>query len=220
MRRRLRDARMRRRFGKVKPGDGSSLPPWRWWQPLSRSLFTAELADARGGVEAIAVDVDFFDDDGHVQLYRNGAQTAVSSLPAAFPVPGGHVEVMTSTFGLRRMHLVRADGTASMLTPHPRSAEGLRARLDQKHPVLSRVIGVVAIAVLLVSLALAVPSIVEWVSHLEPVAERFGTFTSPIPMPGWLYITLLVASIVAATERALTLRYHWLIDTDAGMLGG
>ena len=41
-----------------------------------------------------------------------------------------------------------------------------------------------------------------------------GTFTSPIQLPAWLNTALLVAGIIAAFERALTLRNHWLIDAD------
>ena len=55
----------------------------------------------------------------------------------------------------------------------------------------------------------------EMVTRLDIVSDRFATLTSPIDLPGWASTTLLVAGILAATERALTLRNHWLVDLGA-----
>jgi hypothetical protein len=33
-------------------------------------------------------------------------------------------------------------------------------------------------------------------------------------LPAWANTTVTVAGVLAATERALTLRNHWLIDLD------
>lgn len=211
--------RRSRKLKKVKPGDGSALRPYRAWHALWRSLFVLDLAGQADVVEEYAVDVDFFDWDGTVALYRNGTQAATATLPAAFPVPGGVIEVATSTFGLKRIHMVGDDGTTRRLRPHPRSAEAWRARLGHRHPGPSRAIAGTAIAVLLVSLALGVPQVIELVSHIPPVAERFGTFESPISLPAWLNTTLVFASVAAAIERALTLRNHWLVDADTWWLG-
>lgn len=73
-------------------------------------------------------------------------------------------------------------------------------------------IGIVSITVLLIALVLGVPQIIEQISHIPPVAERFGTFTSPIQLPAVLNITLVIAALLASTERALRLRYNWLLD--------
>ena len=75
-------------------------------------------------------------------------------------------------------------------------------------------IGLVAVMILLVGLVLMVPQVVELVTTVEVVAAQVGTFTSPIQLPVWLNTTLLVAGMIAAFERALTLRNHWLIDAD------
>lgn len=224
--RRVRD---RRRAAKVKPGDGSALKPYRWWQPLTRSLFTIELAD-QDARTAYAVDVHFFDTDDYgdtvALLYRDGVQEATSTTPAAFPVPGGRIEVQATMFGLKRMHYVRdGDAPASptadqgrVLTPHPRSAEGLRARLAARHPLASQVIAGAAIAVLLVSLVVAVPAFVELVTQWDVLADHADPYTSPFDLPGWASTALLTASIVAAIERAITLRNHWLVDADTSWL--
>jgi hypothetical protein len=113
------------------------------------------------------------------------------------------------------MHHVSEGGdTARTLRPHPRSLEGLRARFGRRYPGASRVLGMLAIIVLLLGLVLMVPQAAELITSIPPVAERVGAFTSPIQLPDWLNISLLVAGALAATERALTLRNHWLIDAD------
>ena len=147
-------------------------------------------------------------------LYRDGVQVHRSDLPATFPVPGGVVDVAVSLYGLTRMHYVLDDGTERTLRPDRASLEGLRARFGRRFPRASSVIGAVAVVVLLVGLVVAAPYALEMVTRLDVVSERFGTFTSPIDLPGWASTTLLVAGILAATERALTLRNHWLVDLD------
>lgn len=52
----------------------------------------------------------------------------------------------------------------------------------------------------------------EQISSIPPVAERVGTFDSPVALPAWFNIGLTVAALLASTERALRLRYHWLLD--------
>ena len=56
------------------------------------------------------------------------------------------------------------------------------------------------------------PQIVEQVSQIPLVAENVGTFASPIHLSGALNVGLVVATLLASTERALRLRYHWLLD--------
>ncbi|MGW4798552.1 hypothetical protein ACWEPC_39655 [Nonomuraea sp. NPDC004297] len=47
---------------------------------------------------------------------------------------------------------------------------------------------------------------------MRPIAENLGTFASPIHLPRWLNISLAFGAALASTERALRLRYHWLLD--------
>ncbi|NLF04339.1 MAG: hypothetical protein GX593_04980 [Actinomycetales bacterium] len=211
--------RKERAIRKVKPGDGRPLKPFRWWQGLYRSLYFLELADDDATPHLYAVDVPFFDLDGKVELYRDGAQLARSTDPATFPVLGGQIQVKTSTYGLARMHFVSDDGEERVLRPHASSAEGLRARFGARYPRTSAAIGALAVAILIVGLVLGLPQILEWASELPVIADNLGTFTSPITLPAWANTTLLVSGIVAAIERALTLRNHWLIDADTWFLG-
>jgi hypothetical protein len=140
---------------------------------------------------------------------------AESKLPAAFPVEGGTIEVEATDFGLRRCHYVTAAGVERQLVPDPASAEGRRARLGREHPTLSRWIGIFSVVLLVVSLLLLVPQLVEAVTLVPPVAERFGTFESPVDLPVWASSALGLAAVLASTERALRLRHHWLLDSAA-----
>lgn len=206
----------RRAQKKVKPGDGHALKPYRWWQPLSRALFHIRLPDEYGRKELWSVSVGFWgEDDGQTwaQLYRDGVHVAKATTPAELPVSGGRIEVAASSFGLKRCHFVGADGTVRQLAPDPRSAEGWRARLDRRRPALSRTIGVVSVLILLVALVLGVPQLIEQITRIPPVAERIGTFESPITLPAWANTGLVVAAFVASVERALRLRYNWLLDS-------
>lgn len=200
---------------KVKAGDGHALPRYRWWQLFSRSLFHLHLAGAGGAPQTWSVDVRHGgDSDGEVraQLYLDGVNQARSKLPAAFPVPGGTIEVVASGFGLRRCHYVTYDGSERQLMPDPASAEGRRARLERTNPGLSRAIGIASVTVLAVALVLAVPQVIEQITQLPPIAERIGTFSSPVHLPAWANTALLLATLVASTERALRLRYNRILD--------
>lgn len=211
--------RRARAVKKVKPGDRRALKQFQRWQILSRSVFTIELADPDGTTHEYAVDVQYFDLDGKVGLYREGRQVATATVPAVFPVPGGVLEVNTTMFGLSRMHFVPDDGEARPLRPHPHSAEAARAGFGRRFPRASAVVAGAAVVVLLAGLALGVPQLVEWVSHQPVVAERVGTFTFGLSVPAWANTTLVVGGMLAALERALTLRNHWLIDAETWWMG-
>lgn len=200
---------------RARPGDDHPLQRYRWWQLFSRSLFHLELDGVAGAPEHWSVDVRHGgDSNGEVWalLYLDGRNQARSKLPAAFRIPGGIVEVATSSYGLKRCHYVADDGTTRMLTPDPASAEGRRARLDQNRPALGRAIGIVSVVVLVIALVLGVPQIIEDITRIPPVADAVGTFVSPIRLPAWTNITLVVGALVASTERALRLRYNWMLD--------
>ncbi len=200
---------------RVKPGDGGALQPFRWWQLFSRSLFHLPLADGPAGPEVWSIDVRHGGDSNGVviaQLYRNGRNEARSKVPARFPVTGGVIEVAASAYGLKRCRYVSVDGTQRQLDPDPRSAEGRRAALDRTHPVISRAIGAVSLAVVIVAFVLGVPQIVDQITHIPAVAERVGTFVSPVRLPEWANYGLLVGTVVASTERALRLRYNAILD--------
>jgi catechol 2,3-dioxygenase-like lactoylglutathione lyase family enzyme len=212
----------RRAVQRVKQGNGRPLKRFRWWQQLSRALFYLPPRDDDGRQTVYAVDVRYLqaalsdDGKGKAHLYLDGRHHAESTLPAAFPVPGGVIEVASTSFGLKRCHYVTDEGVEYQLLPDRSSAEGRRERLDQEHPALSRWIGFVSLLLLVVPALLVVPQLVEVAFEIPPVAERFGTFTSPVHLPFWLNVALGLGAAVASTERALRLRYSWLDSVAQG----
>lgn len=207
----LRDGLAARR---LRPGNGEPLPRFRWWQLLSRSVRTLTLRAPDGTTHTYAVDVRQLGDrdDGAVRarLYLDGALHSLSTMPARFPVPGGHIEVAVNVYGLGRCHYVRTDGTETLLTPHPASAEGRRAYLDRTRPRLSRLVGVVSTLLVLIGICVAVPQLVETISQAPPVADSLGTFDLPMRVPLEVNIAAGIAAVAGSAERALRLRSNWL----------
>lgn len=212
----LQHWRRRRAVERIAPGNGSPLRRIRWWQMLGRSLFHLDLTDAAGRAIRYSVDVRPWrtDQNGYVKvhLFRDGAQHAVSRAPAFFPVEGGTIEVATTSVGLKRCHYVTDRAVAHQLTPDTRSAEGRRARLARSRPTLSRAVGIASTAALLVGVLLLFQEIAVPILQIPPVAERIGSVGPLIHLPLWLTIALGAAAVLASTERALRLRYHWLLD--------
>jgi hypothetical protein len=206
--------RHQRAVNKVKPGDGHKLKPYRWTQLFSRSLFYAKLREDDGHVHTYAVNVNYFSEESTTDLYRDGKHYATSKLPAVFPVPGGFIEVAITTYGVKRMHYVSDDEAAHMLYPDRRSTEGLRMRFDARFPRASSVVGISAIIILLVTLVLGLPQLAALISQIPFIEENLGSFESPWVLPDWLNTMLMIAGILAALERALMLRNHWLIDME------
>jgi len=208
------DWKRNRAAKRVRPGDGRALQPFRWWQLLRRSLFLLEVFGRDGHPVGYAVDVRHWADketgESVAHLYVDGRHHAYSRVPAMFAVEGGTIEVAASQFGLKRCHYVAADGAERQLIPDPRSAEGRRARLDSRHPSLSRSLGFVSVVMLLVGVALLVLQVAEPISEIPPVADSIGTFESPIHLPLWLNLALGLGAVAASTERALRLRFSWL----------
>ncbi|MFI1225039.1 MULTISPECIES: hypothetical protein [unclassified Streptomyces] len=216
----FKEWRRRRALQRVEPGDGRALKRFRWWQVLFRALFYLRLTHSDGRQTVYAVDVRHGQNQtsGQVKahLYLDGRQHARAGLPAAFPVPGGTVEVAMSSFGLKRCHYVTTGGVASQLVPDRDSAEGRRAYLERAHPALSRLIGALSSMVLVVALTLLVFQLIEPVTQVPPIARRFGSHTSPLDLPGWLTLAIGGCAAAASTERAWRLRYSRLLDGGAG----
>lgn len=198
----------------MRAGDGRPLAPFRWWQVLSRSQLSLAIPDAAGSTAVYTVDVHQLGDrsDGEVRarLYRNGALHAASRLPARFSVHDGHIEVAAGAYGLRRCHFVPHTGDERQLVPHPRSAEGRRAAFDRDHRAASRVIGILSASIVVIGVCLAVPQLIETVSHIPPIAESIGTFTWPLRLPPAVNLGVTLAVVAASIERASRLRSSWL----------
>lgn len=202
------------RARRVRAGSGEPLRRYRWWQMFSRSLRSITLTSPEGTTSTYTVEVrhggDMTDGEVRARLYVDGALQSYAKMPTRFEVPGGHIEVAINGFGLKRCHYVQADRAEQQLSPDPRSAEGRRARLHRRHPAVSRVIGLVSIAFVVVGLCVEVPQIIEALSQIPPIADSIGTFTSPVRFPLHMNLAIGLAAVVGSTERALRMRSSWI----------
>lgn len=213
----LSDRQRRKGAKRTRPGDGRPLQPFRWWHLLSgRKLFSLPLVRSDGSRADYVVDVRMSGkqsgDFGMVHIYLDGRHHAESPLPAVMPVEGGVIEVSESTSGLRRAHYIPNEGDAVQLIPHPASAIGRRLRFDREHPTLSRTIGAISIVLLVVGVGVNGLQLLEPLSQIPPVAAQFGEFMSPLHLPLWANVTLGLAAGFASAERALRLKFNWLLD--------
>ncbi|MEV5827030.1 hypothetical protein AB0L25_15750 [Spirillospora sp. NPDC052242] len=181
---------------------------------LHRSLYTIVHDGPDGPGRTWTVDVTMKDVGWVAELYLDGAWQEKSDVPAAFAVPDGTIEVKASMYGVTRAHLVLDSGPERPLTPVAGTAEDLRGRLARRHPRLSRTIGALAIAILVVNLVLAVPQALEIVTGISLVADHVGSFRSPVSLPPWLNAVLLSAGILAATERVLMRRSNRVLNIE------
>lgn len=213
---RWNDRRLERR---VEPGDGRPLKPFRWWQMIGRSVLSVTLP-VNGSPVAHTIEVKHGGDamTGVVKarLYLDDRLHAQSKLPARFPVVGGHIVVRRSEVGMRRCEFLAHDGTQRRLEPHPRSAEGRRMRFAHEHPLASGLIGALSVLMLIIGTGLNALQAAEPISRIPLMADTFGPFESPLHLPVWLNAALGAAAVLGATERAMRLRHHWLLDSGAG----
>ncbi len=90
----------------------------------------------------------------------------------------------------------------------PGTAERWRSDLDRDNPTLSRQLAAASWTVLVLALLLQVPQLLELVAN----GTGWFSFTSPVTLPSSLNTPLTIAGALAGLERALRLRYHWLLD--------
>lgn len=199
---------------RVRAGSGEPLRRYRWWQMFGRSLRSITLPSPDGTTSTYTVDVrhagDMTDGEIRARLYVDGALRSFAKMPTRFEAPGGHIEVAITGFGLKRCHYVREDGTEQQLSPDPASAEGRRSQLHHRYPRLSRVIGILSIALVVVGLCVEVPQIIESLSQIPFVADSIGSFTSPIRLPLQVNLLIALAAVIGSSERALRMRSSWI----------
>ncbi|ANY09907.1 hypothetical protein AFB00_08630 [Pseudonocardia sp. HH130630-07] len=205
------DYKRRWQLSKVKPGDGTPLQPYRFWQLFARSVFGLRLPDGHFYEVDVRHTADSTTRRSPASLYRDGVQIARAGLPVTFPVPGGVIEVAKNQYGVKRIHHVRDDGTAQVLSPHPKSQEGRRARFAERFPRASSAVGIASVAVLVAVLVVSALNGAAALTTIDVVAEHVGRFTSPVPLTGWLKVAVPAAGFVAGLERATALRSHWLL---------
>lgn len=213
----LSDYRLRKRMARTRAGNGRPLEPFRWWHLVAgRKLFSLSLVRADGSQASYDIDVRLSGKQaggfGMVHLYLDGRHVAESTLPTAIRVEGGVIVVELSTVGLQKAQYLPDEGKARLLTPHPKTAIGRRMQFDRDHPVFSRWVAAIAVFMLLIGVGLNGLQVLEPLSQIPPIAEHFGRFESPLRLPLWLNLALGLGAGFAATERALRLKFNWLLD--------
>ncbi|MED4128875.1 hypothetical protein [Shouchella miscanthi] len=212
----FRQQKRRRAIKKVKAGDGHTLKPYRLWHIFTHSLFHITITRENNKQVNYALKSRYFADDSSVDLYQGTTHIAYSTLPASIPLENGILEVKSGGSGINKIHYVTDEAETFSIYPDKRSIRGWRLGLHRSFPTISKCLGLLATIVLLTSLVLGLPQIVEQITEIPRVAEYVGTFESPIHLPVWLNLTIGLATGFAAMERALMLRSHWLIDMETG----
>jgi hypothetical protein len=193
----------------ARPGAGRApLPPFRPSPSLQRTRFAIRLPDP----STATVDVDHL--SGRASLYWDDRHVQTSDMPVRFSLGPDRIEVAASRYGMRRIHLISADGSQRRLEPAPGTPEHWRAQLSRRHPGVGRTLAACAVIVLMTNLLLLAPQLLDLVTHQPLWADRFPQFLSPIDLPAWANTVLTITVGLAGIERALTFRHHRLLDAE------
>ncbi len=205
----------------MKKGDGHFLKTYRIWNIFTQSLFHIYITNEKNETIYYALKSRYFAEDSSVDLYHNNKHIAYSTLPAAIPVENGIIEVKSGGSGINSIKYITDKKETFSVYPDKRSVRGLRMGLHKSFPKISSLIAGIAIVILLTSLALSLPQLIESIAQIPWVSENIGTFESPINLSVWENFAIGIAVALAAIERALMLRSHWLIDMEtSGWEGG
>ena len=172
-----------------------SLRPLGGWAIVSRGRF-----ETHHDGHVWTVDLDYLDFGEKLHLYRDGVEVEVQKSPATFRLgAGARIEASMGLLGMRQVDLV-VEGETTMLTPVDGTAEAWRLQLERERPALSRLVGAVSWAVLVVALVCEVPQLIALIGG-DP----------PFMLPAGANFVLGVAALAAALERALRFKSsRWL----------
>ena len=148
--------RKKRRIKKVKDANGEPLKKIHFWQYLHRTVFHKRI-----GGDLYSVDVDLYGKElmgPERALYKNGVRIKESTVPSVYEVPGGFIEVETTTYGVKKINYV-TDTDEVQLIPDRHSLEGKRASFDSKFLSASKWVGYIAIVILIIGLIIAIPAV-------------------------------------------------------------
>ncbi|ACQ78959.1 hypothetical protein Bcav_0698 [Beutenbergia cavernae DSM 12333] len=183
--------------------DEESYRPVQGWQFVNRSAFTV-----RHGGHTWVVDVDFFDWDERIRLYRDGALVDEQRGRVRFDLDDGSaITARTATYGMRYVRLITPDGVTHDVPPADGTAEAWRARVHAEHPTASRAVAAASWTVLVAAIVTQVPRLLDvlgvWIDGVPSFA---------LDLPGPLNTALQVGGVLAAIDRGLRLRHNRWID--------
>lgn len=170
--------------------------------------FTGTAAEIEHGGHRYTVDLKIFTLGRNLALYRDGELIERASSPQRFEIADGAViEVDSSEYGFNRAILHHEDGRTP-LRPARGTWEDLRRRWGERHPVTSRVVGIAAAVVVVVSLVLGLMELLELLTGADWAQGLLGgwSISSPVDLPPWfLWVFGLVVG-AATLERALRMK--------------
>jgi hypothetical protein len=147
------------------------------------------------------VDVDFLDFSQKLGLYRDGEQVEEQRSPATFQLEAGtRIEASMGVLGMRQIDLV-VDGETTALAPVDGTPEAWRLQLERDRPGLSRAIGAISWAVLVVALVTGIGELIALTGADAPfaIANPWNTIIG-------------LAAVPAALERALRFKTNRWLD--------
>lgn len=180
-------------------GYGEPLAPMGRYDALWRSVFLHG---------EYAIDINFYDSEECVDLYRDGLKVDRGELPMTFELEGGaQIEVETAFWGTKTARFTDYLGEQHEMRPAPGSGEYMRARLECERPLLGASIAAVSWSVLVIAVAVFVANAVHF------FAKLFGIDLQFLEVPTWLGVSIAIAAAFAGIERALRLRHNPWLDS-------
>ncbi len=176
-----------------------------------RGLYGVE----RDGVDWV-VEVDYFDIGEKVCVFRDGIKAFEGRSPAWFEIDAdAEIQASMALYGMKRIHLVnRSTGVAEMLKPLPGTAEFLRQRFDEAHPLASKLVAALAWCTLIVALVTQAPNMVNaflGVADLLSVPLPFSKVPT-FNLPDGANVALSILGILAGLDRGLRMKHNALLD--------
>jgi hypothetical protein len=166
--------------------NSEALEPLEGWGRISHGRFETTHAG-----HTWTIDVDFFDWDQWVTLYRDSQPVERRKAPTSFRLDSdATVEVATSLLGMGRADLVLA-GEIRPLTPSEGTAERWRLRLAREHPGLTRALEAATPAVLVLASLVGLVKLAALIGLVEDV------------VPAGVAVVLGLAAVVAVIDRSL-----------------
>jgi hypothetical protein len=176
---------------------GEKLRPLGGWDVITRGRFEAVHAGHQW-----VIDLGFFDPGERIALYRDGQLVDEARSPASFDLDSrARIVASLGVLGMKEAAL-EVDGVRTMLTPAVGTGEAWRLGLERQRPGLSRAIGFVSVAVLLVAL------VVDG-SEILGLIDRD---LDPLGLPGLVAAIAGFLALGAAIERALRLKCNRWLD--------
>lgn len=173
------------------------LRPFGGWDWAWRGLFQH---DHQGST--YVVDIDYFDFDEKIVVYKEGRLWKTEKSPAVIPIDQDTtIEAALSLYGMKHVRL----GTESF-EPCAGTGEAWRRDLKRTHPQLSRALAVLAWLIVVFAFVTQIPV------YLNILAGFWGGEFPTFDFPVWFNGTMTVLGILAGLDRALRLTHNSLLD--------